>query len=136
MRRRIVALVAGMITLVVFAFAVPLALLIRHNVYNDATRSLQDEANSVANFLHGYVAPTPAQITAHIKTLPNTVSVELTSGQVLGTPPPGGVNAAPPPLDPDPGFDGEGRGGPPQPTTKPYHDGRIAQLVVFDPLHR
>ena len=133
MRRRIVALVAGMITLVVLAFAVPLALLIRHNVYNDALRSLQDETNRIANYLHGYPQPSNTEIVAYLKSLPNAASVQLSDGSVLGDSPPGDRATIPPaPADIDPGFHGD-RGGPPQPATKPYNDGRISQLVVFDP---
>jgi len=135
MRRRIVALVAGMITLVVLAFAVPLALVIRHNVYNDATRRAQDETNRIAVFLHDYPAPTNSQITTYLKTVPHTASVELQDGTVLGSPPPGGVTAATViQTGVDSGFQGQGHDpGPPQPQTKAYHGGRVWQLGVFNP---
>ena len=135
MRRRIVLLVAGMITLVVLAFAVPLALVIRHNVYDNATRALQDEANRVGNYLHGYTTPTQSQITTYLKTLPNAVSVRLADGTVLGTAPPGGFTVTPSttPIDPGFGGGGDGHGGPPQPMLMPYRGGQITQLVVVDP---
>ena len=137
MRRRIVALVAGMVTLVVLAFAVPLALLIRHTVYDTAVRSLQDEANRIANYLHGYTTPTPVEIRAFLGTLggDHNASVQLADGTVLGTAPPGGVAAAPPAQGGPSDLPGSGRdnGGPPQTAVTAYDGGQIAQLMVIDP---
>ncbi|MCW2495976.1 HAMP domain-containing sensor histidine kinase [Jatrophihabitans sp.] len=135
MRRRIVALVAGMITLVVLAFVIPLAILVRHTVYQDATKSLQDKANRIANYLRsGYTSPTEKQIAAYLAALPGDSSacVELASGVIVGTQPPGGVPALPA------GQPGEGNGddhggGPQQPVLAGYRSGQISQLTVLDP---
>ena len=51
MRRRILLLVVGMTTLVVLAFAIPLAVLIDHNAYQDGTKALQREASDIARYL-------------------------------------------------------------------------------------
>jgi signal transduction histidine kinase len=136
MRRRIVALVAGMITLVVLAFAVPLALVIRHNVYNDATRSLQDEANQIANYLHGYTTPSNTQIETFLKTLSSdrAASVQATDGTMIGKAPPGGAAALPALGGFQPGDGDHDNGGPPRPNLVTYHHGKLAQqLVVLNP---
>ena len=52
-RRRIMLLAAGLTVLIVLAFAVPLAILIRNTVYQRATDALQEQANRVANYLRG-----------------------------------------------------------------------------------
>jgi signal transduction histidine kinase len=144
MRRRIVALVAGMITLVVLAYVVPLALLVRHTVYQDATKNLQNEANHVANFLRGtYTPPTQTQIATFLKGLPDhgRVCVELADGKVIGQAPPGGV-AQLPAVNPGASLGGNGGGPdeddgddgrPPQPATNRYHGGQLVQLTVLDP---
>ena len=134
MRRRIVLLVVGMTTLVVVAFAVPLAVLIRHNVYNDAVRALSDEANRIAVYLHNEQTDhTAAQITAYLKTLSNdrVASVELGDGRVLGTLPPGDRASLPQPPDHEPGDDhgGGGPGGPLNQTVG-FGGGKLAQLAV------
>jgi signal transduction histidine kinase len=138
-------LVVGMTALVVLAFAIPLAVLIRHNVYNDALRSLQSEANSIALFLRGESpAPTTDEITAYLKTLDpdRRASVELPNGQVIGTPPPGGATAAPslPTGEGGPfggpggsGDNGHDRGGPPQTQTASFAGGQLTQLQVPAP---
>jgi signal transduction histidine kinase len=140
MRRRIVLLVVGMTALVVVAFAVPLAILIRHNVYNDAVHTLSDEANRIALYLHSEQTDrTPAQIAAYLKTLTGdrTASVQLDSGRVLGTLPPGGAAALP--TAPDQGGpEGDDRHGGTGPgngvdTTKSYAGGKLAQLEVPGP---
>ena len=144
MRRRIVLLVVGMTTLVVLAFAIPLAVLIRHNVYRDAVAALQKEAGDVAIFLRSdTAAPTAAQITTYLNRLdPNrSASVQLPTGVVVGSTPPGGAEALPPTATPSgsngtaPGdgrFPGERRG-PPQTNTVSVAGGQLAQLQVFSP---
>jgi signal transduction histidine kinase len=140
MRRRILLLVVGMTTLVVLAFAVPLAVLIRHNVYDDALRELQDEANKIALYLRSDAAdPTTAELTAYLARQKNarSASVELPNQQVIGTPPPGELAdlpalpqrsvGGPGPGGPD--GDDPGGGGPPQMLTS-WMGGKLAQLQV------
>jgi signal transduction histidine kinase len=144
-RRRITLLVAATTTLVVIAFAVPLAVLIRHNVYSDAVRSLQNEAGRIGLYLRGgATTPTSAQISAYLANLGSSraVSVQLPDGTVLGTAPPGGSSpvAGAGGLN-DHGHAGRGsgpgggddHGGPPPTTTSSDNGGQLAQLQVPDP---
>jgi signal transduction histidine kinase len=142
MRRRIVLLVVGMTALVVVAFSVPLAVLIRHNVYNDAVRTLGEEANTIAVYLHSEQTDrTPAQIAAYLKTLRDDrrASVQIISAElrarVVGTLPPGGATGLP--RVPQQGHDGGGPdgGGPggPDEHTIGYRSGKLAQLQVPSP---
>ncbi|MDT4939864.1 MAG: hypothetical protein QOG80_3535 [Pseudonocardiales bacterium] len=143
MRRRILLLIAGMTTLVVLAFAVPLALLVRHVVYVDATDAVQNEANQIANFLRGSTTtPTDAQIAADLaqRSEDRSASVQLPDGTIVGTPPPGSSTQWPslPQFD-DPGHGGGGSGGgggpqsgPPQPTAVAFHGGKLSQLPVLN----
>ena len=62
MRRRILLLTVGMTTLVVLAFAIPLAILIRHTVYQNALKALERQANDVGSYL--LQQPTATQLTA------------------------------------------------------------------------
>jgi signal transduction histidine kinase len=146
-RRRIVALVAGMITLVILAFVIPLAILVRHTVYQDATKSLQDKANHIANYLRSsYATPSQSQIAASLATLTGESSacVELPTGQIVGTQPPGGVTAVPavqgsaqPQGGGNANIDGDDHGAPPQqPVLASYRGGQISQLTVLDPQSR
>ena len=48
MRRQIMALVVGLTTLVILAFAIPVALLIRSSVVQNAERAAVLQANNVA----------------------------------------------------------------------------------------
>jgi signal transduction histidine kinase len=133
-------LVVGMTTLVVLAFAVPLAVLIRHNVYNDALTSLQDEANNIALYLHGDATdPTTTQLTAYLATQDGAraASVQLSNQQVIGTPPPGEL--ADLPALPQQSVGGRGPGGPdgdapqssgPPQALTPWMGGELAQLQV------
>lgn len=137
-------LVAATTTLVVVAFAVPLAIVIRHNVYQDAVRALDSTTADVARYLHGEdTTPSAAQTKIYLSTLQHeqSVSVELPDHTVLGNPPPGGIGAVPP----APGLEGPGgdggpgsgsggeHGGPPQPARVAYRGGQLAQLVVAGP---
>jgi signal transduction histidine kinase len=135
MRRRIVLLVAGVIAVVVLAFVIPLALLVRHVVYSDATDALRAETNQVANYLHSNVTaslPTATEISGYLATLPSSrrASVDIGDGIVLGRAAPGNVDDLPPVAqfdrDQPPGHDG-----PPQPTLTRYHGGELSQLPVL-----
>ena len=149
MRRRILLLVAGAVTVVVLAYVIPLALLVRHAVYQDATDSLRDEANRVANYLRSSnPTPTSSSVTAYLRTLPDdrTVCVEYPDGTVVGTPPPGKTAQLPtvhgigsdPDGDDDAGHPTGNAGhhpdaDVPQATTVAYQGGRLTQLPVLDP---
>lgn len=134
MRRRIVLLVASCITVVVLAFAVPLALLVRHVVYTDATNALQADANRIANFLRGTTGtPTEDQISAFVDTLSHdrTAAVRLADGKIVGEAPPGNENDLPASPQFDDGQHGGSPGsGPPQPTLTSFHGGKLSQLPV------
>jgi signal transduction histidine kinase len=88
MRRRILLLVAAVTTLVVLAFAIPVALLVRSAVVQRSERSIRDQAEAVSRFL-GYGNHTPSVITSYLNSLPqnkkHSTSVQLPAGSVLGT---------------------------------------------------
>jgi signal transduction histidine kinase len=147
-RRRILLLVVGMTVLVVLAFAIPLAVLIRHNVYQDAVRSLQTETNTIAFYLReNNIAPTRTQLAAYLKQLDKgrNASVQLPDGSIVGSLPPAGLTDAPAVPTATGGAGGRGgpggpgepstadRGGPPGVTTVSWHNGKLAQLVVPEP---
>lgn len=98
MRRRVLLLVVGMTTLVVLAFAIPLAILIRNNAYDDGIDGLRKETNDIALYLRvENSTKTTAEIRSYLDGLNDdrTASVQLPDGTVLGTQPPGGVDAVP-----------------------------------------
>ena len=134
MRKRILLLTLSITTLVVLAFAVPLAVLIRNVVYDDATRALQDTANRVANYFRSsYPPPTEAQLATFLRSVSSDaeVSVQLADGTIIGSLP--GPN-----FDPNaPAFPGDGdgvtgergRGRPDAPAD--YNGGKLVVLPVF-----
>src|SRR5882757_263799 len=87
MRRRILLLVAGITVLVVLAFAIPVAFLVRSAVGQRGERSIRDEAEGVAHFL-AFGHPTNAQVTSYLATQTQSadrcVSVTLPDGTLLG----------------------------------------------------
>ena len=122
-------LVAATTSLVVVAFAVPLAVLIRHNVYQDELRDLERSANDVALYLGN--EPSRAALANYLNGLEGSASVRLPSGSVVGTPPPGGLDEAPEPQGEYPGGgEPDEHGGPPHTATTAYHGGQLAQLVI------
>ncbi len=137
MRRRILLLTLGLTTLVVLAFAVPLAILIRSNVEQRALRGASDEATSVGLLVRS--APSDASITSYLATLADRSSrrscVQTPSGTLLGTAPPGGLKgsglagSAPPPKNDGDG-DNYGKPSDYDPTVS-FADGvRVATLSV------
>lgn len=90
MRRRILVLVVGMTTLVVLAFAAPLAVLIRTAVMQRAENAATDQANNVAASLRSGVQAR-ATIADYVESLSErtgrTTWVVLDDGTVLGEPP-------------------------------------------------
>ncbi|WP_375497278.1 sensor histidine kinase [uncultured Jatrophihabitans sp.] len=128
MRRRILLLVVGMTVLVVLAFAIPLVVFIRNNARDDAISDLQREAGDVARAVGQYGA---TALPAYLKGLPNAASVQLPSGSVVGTPPPGTPANLPALSD---GLSGgvsrPGLGGPPNPSPTSYAGGTLVSLRV------
>jgi signal transduction histidine kinase len=137
MRRRILLLVTGITVLVVLAFAIPVALLIRSAVAQRGERSIQDEAAGVAQFLT-YGQPTDTEISnylaTHTQTADRSVSVLTPDGNVLGKAPPNS-RGTPPPVEPgDDHGGGDHEGGPGGPGTDPQvHSvpgGKVAEVSV------
>ncbi|MDT4956608.1 MAG: hypothetical protein QOD31_407 [Pseudonocardiales bacterium] len=112
MRRRILLLVVGMTTLVVLAFAIPIALLTRNALAQRAEQATIDQANAVALSLASSNR-TSAEITSYLASVSSRYSrptwVTLPDGTVLGQPP--SAVALPAPVGPRPGDDGHGPGG-------------------------
>ena len=130
MRKRILLLTLSMTTLVVLAFAVPLAVLVRGVVYDDATKALQDTANRVANYFRSsYAEPTTTELASFLRGFSgdSDVSVQLADGTVIGTPPP--AIALPQPQPQRDRFR-EGGGGRPDAPQR-YAGGKLVQLPVF-----
>lgn len=134
-------LVGSSITVVVLAFVVPLALLVRDVVYRDATQRLQDQANRIANYLRaGYTQPTTtADLTAFLDSLGGhtDASVQFADGSYVGELPPGDP-AGYQPFSPDRHGDGgpgpeDGGGGrlPDQPKPVAFRGGELVTLPVF-----
>lgn len=110
MRRRILLLVVGMTTLVVLAFAIPIAFLIHSAVAQRAERATIDQADGVAFYLRSG-SPTDAQITSYLASVTaksgRPTWVTLTDETELGERP-AVVSPGEPPLG---GHGGGGGGG-------------------------
>ncbi|WP_375489721.1 HAMP domain-containing protein [uncultured Jatrophihabitans sp.] len=148
MRRRILLLVVGMTVLVVLAFAIPLAALIRHQVYTDATQSLQRQTSDLAFYIRQRnAAPSAAALRKRIAEIggDRAASVQLPDLTVIGTLPPGGRNALASTAETgdssrsqQPGFPGGfgggagERGGPPV-RLRSWYGGELSQLRVLPP---
>jgi signal transduction histidine kinase len=127
-----------MTTLVVLAFAIPLAVLIRSAVAQRADRAAIDQANNVALFVRN-AGDNQAELTSYLAALPQNedhrTSVRLPDGTVLGRLPPG-ENASPAPAEPPghgPGPDDGGGSGPGSAPDAQLHEvqgGRVAQVAV------
>src|SRR5689334_14660163 len=90
MRRRILLLVVGMTTLVVLAFAIPLAVLTHNVIGQQAEKSIQDQARSVAAYLRS-AQPGSGDVTAYLRqqTLSSgyPISVRMPDGELVGSTP-------------------------------------------------
>ena len=135
MRRRILLLVVGMTTLVVLAFAIPLAVLIRHNTYRDARTALEQQANEIGRYVNqNAAAPSTTVLTAYLTHLPGRyrAAVRLPSGATVGRTPPGNLSNAPvPPSQGDVGGGGpnpNGHLGPPEVKSVAWQGGELSQL--------
>jgi signal transduction histidine kinase len=138
-RRRILLLVAGVTLLVVLAFAIPIALLVRSAVEQRSERSIRDEAAAIAAFLRAG-QPSDAAISSYLAGLTQTpdrsASVTTPQQRVLGKAPPHG---APPPDSPQPNpgesddhGHGPGGGGPSHEDPQVYSvpGGKTAEVAV------
>jgi signal transduction histidine kinase len=138
MRRRILLLVTGITVLVVLAFAIPVAVLVRSAVAQRGERSIRDEAASVAQFLT-YGQPTDTEISnylaTHTQTADRSVSVRTPDGSVLGKAPPIS-DGAPPPVEPGDDHGGGDHGGGPgggpgtDPQVRSVPGGKVAEVSV------
>lgn len=148
MRRRILLLVAGITVLVVLAFAIPVALLIRSAVAQRGERSIRDEAAGIGHFIEaGH--PSDAAISTYLAGLTQTAdrsaSVLTPDGTLLGPAAPHG-DGPQPLVDPPssgpggPGGPGGPHGGPSdEPQVHSVPGGKIAELNVNtgeDQTHR
>jgi signal transduction histidine kinase len=124
-------LAAGLTVLIVLAFAVPLAILIRNTVYQQATDALQEQANRVANYLRGTVsAPSVDAIAGFVASVSDEscVSVVLPSQTAIGCAPPDAEELA---GGSEYGKDGHEHDGPPQPQGVNWQGGRLVTLSVL-----
>ena len=119
MRRRILLLVVGMTTLVVLAFAIPIAVLTRNAVAQRAEQATIDQANNVALSLRSDNR-TAAEITSYVSSVSSRSSrptwVTQSDGSVLGQQPAGLGLPNQPGYRPPNGGEGGGPGGGPQGT--------------------
>jgi signal transduction histidine kinase len=131
MRRRILVLAVGITTLVVLAFAIPLAILIRHTAYQDAIKALEGQAGEIGSYLSQQ--PTTTQLTTYLTDdVPSKyrADVLLSGGQPVGRQLPGDIETAPEPTDSDGRTDDHGHDQPAAPSTKtqPWAGGQLAQV--------
>ena len=133
MRRRILMLSVGMTTIVVLAFAIPLAILMR-NAVADASMKVARYAVENGAYYVGDKDHTAADITAFLdgvkEKTQGRISVRMPDGTTLGDPPPDGV--APP--KPVPGDDDDDDGhGPPKVSDASFRavgGGKAAEINV------
>jgi signal transduction histidine kinase len=140
MRRRILLLVVGMTTLVVLAFAIPLALLVRSAVADQAQKSAVDQANTAASFLRSGNA-TDASIRSFVADQRNDADhrtwIVTPEGDVIGSPPTGAPrsgllpNGAAPGRGPNGGGDDDAGG--PRAQLRDDFGGRVAEVTVAGP---
>jgi signal transduction histidine kinase len=94
MRRRIFLLTISLSLLIVLAFAIPLAFLVRSSVEQHALNEARDDATNVAAYLRSNY-PTDSAISAYLNDINQRsrrkTCVETPAGAVLGQPPPDGV---------------------------------------------
>lgn len=142
MRRRILLLVVGMTTLVVLAFAIPLALLIPSVVVRNEESDVVDRANRAASYLRGVQTLTDktvqSVVDAQKKDDDHRTWITTPTGTVVGTPPAGAGASGGYPTgriprgDGDPSGDGDGPGGPGAQLRDGY-GGRVATTIVTSP---
>ncbi len=140
MRRRILLLVVGMTTLVVLAFAIPIAVLTHSAVAQRAEQATIDQANSVALSLRSD-NQTHAEIRSYLSSVSSRYGrptwVTLSDGSVLGTPHAGAVVADHGANRPPGGADNHDAGGGPQGTPdaqlQSVSGGQVATVTTHGP---
>jgi signal transduction histidine kinase len=138
-RRRILLLVVGMTTLVVLAFAIPLAVVIPKAVQQQAEQRANDQANSIAIYLQSTSDLSPTAINGYLSAAvpqndSRSAAVVLPDGTSVGKLRPGEApQDLPQSLGPSggpgggPGF---GEGGGPRAHQQPAPGGQVAQVTV------
>ena len=141
MRRRILLLVIGMTTLVVLAFAVPIAVLVRGAVAQQAANRALEQARNVAYYLRAS-GLTDAAISAYIAQESAdgewSISVLTPGGTLIGSTPADNESTPRPPTgrfggpdgDGGPGGGGDGGAQPNQVTLQPAPGGQVATTFV------
>jgi signal transduction histidine kinase len=139
MRRRILLLVVGMTTLVVLAFAIPIAVLTRNAVAQRAEHATVDQADNVALSLRSDTG-TQADIRSYLASVSSRYGrptwVTLSDGTMLGQRPAG--LSLPGPGGPKPGADDgpAGGGGPRRTPDAQLHavsGGQVAMVATHGP---
>jgi len=131
-RRRILLLVTGITVLVVLAFAIPVAFLVRSAVAQRGERSIRDEAQGVAHFVT-YGHPSDDAIRNYLATQTQTndrcASVITPENTLLGRAAPHGDGGPQPLIDPRavPPSGGPGRD---DPQVHSVPGGKVAELTV------
>jgi signal transduction histidine kinase len=125
-------LVTGITVLVVLAFAIPVAFLVRSAVAQRGERSIRDEADGVAHFVT-FGNPTDDAIRNYLATQTQTndrcVSVTTPSGTLLGRAAPHGAGGGPQPLI-SPRAQPPGGPGRDEPQVHSVPGGKVADLNV------
>lgn len=135
MRRRILLLVVGMTTLVVLAFAIPIAVLIHSAVAQRAEHATIDQANNVGLYLRSG-SPTNSEISSYLASVSSNTgrptSVTLPDGTVLGQPRPGASPGAGEraPIGGPGGHDDGPRGANPDAQLRSVQGGQVASVAV------
>ena len=87
-------LTGGLTALVILAFVIPLAILVRNSVREHALGAATRDAGAMATFLRS-VPPTDAGVLSYLTSLQHdggrVTCVQAPNGQILGTKPPGGI---------------------------------------------
>lgn len=137
MRRRILLLSVGMTTIVVLAFAIPLAILMRNAAADEALKVARYAVENVAYYV-GDRDHTADDITAYLAEVKSKtqgrIAVRMPDGTILGDPPPGGVTKP----EPVPGDDNDDddKHGPPKisdPEFRAIGGGKAAEISVGRP---
>ena len=117
MRRRILLLVVGMTTLVVLAFAIPLAVLTHNVIGQQAEKSIAEQARGIAAYLRS-ARPTRSELATYLRRQTRDtgypVSVRMPDGEIVGSTPgdeegPGGGGGPSNPSQPPTGGRGSRR---------------------------
>ncbi len=139
MRRRILLLSVGMTTIVVLAFAIPLAILMRNAAADESLKVARYAVENVAYYV-GDKDHTAADISAYLDEVKDKtqgrIAVRMPDGSTLGDPPPDGVATPKPVPGGDNDNDDDDRHGPPKvsdPSFRAIGGGKAAEINVGRP---